>query len=211
MEYKTYLFDFDYTLANSEAGIVMCFQKLLANHDYPPQNNFSIKKTIGLFMPEAITILTGEKDTKFVKKLQEEYSLYADEYMTENTYLYPETIPLLRKLKAAHYNLGIISNKTKHRILETLANENITSLIDIIIGTENAKQPKPSATPLLQALAFLQADPKSAMYIGDSLTDAQTAQNASVDFTAVLTGQTSYEEFIKHPHVKIVHTLAQIY
>ena len=34
MQYKTYLFDFDYTLANSEKGIVMCFEKLLKAKSY---------------------------------------------------------------------------------------------------------------------------------------------------------------------------------
>ena len=34
--YKAYVFDFDYTLANSEKGIVMCFQLLFEAGQYPP-------------------------------------------------------------------------------------------------------------------------------------------------------------------------------
>lgn len=32
--YKAYVFDFDYTLANSEKGIVMCFQLLFEAEGY---------------------------------------------------------------------------------------------------------------------------------------------------------------------------------
>jgi len=34
--YKAYVFDFDYTLVNSEQGIVMCFEMLLRDEGYPP-------------------------------------------------------------------------------------------------------------------------------------------------------------------------------
>ena len=32
--YKAYLFDFDYTLADSSRGIVMCFRNVLAMHGH---------------------------------------------------------------------------------------------------------------------------------------------------------------------------------
>ena len=34
MDYKAYLFDFDYTLANSEKGIVMCFQHVFERNGF---------------------------------------------------------------------------------------------------------------------------------------------------------------------------------
>mgnify|MGYP005906903037 CR=1 FL=1 len=34
MEYKTYLFDFDYTLADSSRGIVICFRNVLTRHGH---------------------------------------------------------------------------------------------------------------------------------------------------------------------------------
>ena len=37
MNYKTYLFDFDYTLADSSRGIVKCFRIVLTRH-FPPQD-----------------------------------------------------------------------------------------------------------------------------------------------------------------------------
>ena len=34
MNYTTYLFDFDYTLADSSRGIVTCFRNVLTRHGY---------------------------------------------------------------------------------------------------------------------------------------------------------------------------------
>ena len=34
MNYTTYLFDFDYTLADSSRGIVTCFHNVLTRHGY---------------------------------------------------------------------------------------------------------------------------------------------------------------------------------
>ncbi|WP_196590013.1 HAD family hydrolase [Pectinatus frisingensis] len=210
MLYKTYLFDFDYTLADSSKGIVLCFEKLLAQNGYPGKKPAEIKRTIGLFMPQAISILTGETAANTIKLLQKRYSILADKYMTKNTFLYSETIPAMKKLKQQHCLIGIVSNKTRHRILETLHQEKITDTIDVIIGTENAKKPKPAPEPIWQAIEALHTDSSTTLYIGDSLTDAQTAFNAKVDFSAVLTGETQADEFNKYPHKNIFHSLAEL-
>lgn len=46
MNYKTYLFDFDYTLADSSRGIVKCFRIVLTRHQYLTVTDEAIKRTI---------------------------------------------------------------------------------------------------------------------------------------------------------------------
>ena len=48
--YKAYIFDFDYTLANSEKGIVMCFERLFADEGYGPFPKDVIRRTIRLLI-----------------------------------------------------------------------------------------------------------------------------------------------------------------
>ena len=45
--YQAYLFDFDYTLANSSKGIVMCYRNVLERHGFHQVDDLSIKRTIG--------------------------------------------------------------------------------------------------------------------------------------------------------------------
>ena len=48
MNYTTYLFDFDYTLADSSRGIVTCFRNVLNRHGYTHPTDDDIKRTICL-------------------------------------------------------------------------------------------------------------------------------------------------------------------
>ena len=57
MNYKTYLFDFDYTLADSSRGIVKCFRIVLTRHQYLTVTDEAIKRTIGK-TPVSYTHLT---------------------------------------------------------------------------------------------------------------------------------------------------------
>ena len=62
MKYKYYFFDFDYTLVNSEKGIVECFLRTLEEFNIPAKPWDEIKLTIGMPMMDAITQVTGLTD-----------------------------------------------------------------------------------------------------------------------------------------------------
>lgn len=51
--YQTYLFDFDYTLADSSRGIVICFRNVLERHGFHQIDDHTIKRTIGKTLPES--------------------------------------------------------------------------------------------------------------------------------------------------------------
>ena len=57
--YNVYLFDFDYTLADSSQGIVTCFRHVLNRHGYWNVDDFAIKRTIGKTLIESFSILSG--------------------------------------------------------------------------------------------------------------------------------------------------------
>jgi phosphoglycolate phosphatase len=208
MQYKIYLFDFDYTLANSEKAIVTCFQRVLKKNDYPETPDDTIKRTIGMPMEDALSLLTGEHTSSRIAFLQEQFSVEANILMTANTFFFPETIPTLSALKNAGAKVGIISTKKRSRIREKLLADDVDNLIDIIIGREDVDVPKPSPEGLLLALDRLQAKKSEVLYTGDSLIDAHTAKNAQVDFAAVTTGMTTAADFAVLPHKKILKNLA---
>ena len=54
MKYTTYLFDFDYTLADSSRGIVICFRNVLERHGHTGISDEAIKRTIGKTLEEFI-------------------------------------------------------------------------------------------------------------------------------------------------------------
>lgn len=210
MSYKIYLFDFDYTLANSEVGIVKCFELLMEQEGYPLRPKDEIKKTIGLPMSEALSILTGEVDEAKIQELKDKYTVFADLYMTENTYLYNDTKMVLKTLKERGAKIAIISSKTRRRIMQTLTRDKIDDLVEFIIGSEDKYAYKPAPDGILEAVKRLNVDKKDVIYIGDNIVDAQAAQNAQVDFAGVLTGNNIKADFAKFPHVKIMNCLQEL-
>ena len=195
--YKAYLFDFDYTLADSSRGIVMCFRNVLAMHGHDGISDEAIKRTIGKTLEESFTILTGIDDKETLAAYRKEYVAQADKLMTANTVLFPETLDVLSRLKDRGAKIGIISTKYRYSL-------------DIIVGGEDVKTPKPSPEGLMFAIGRLGLETADVLYCGDSTVDAETARNAGADFAGVLHGMTTRYELEMYPHVKIMDTLDEI-
>lgn len=208
--YQTYLFDFDYTLADSSRGIVICFRNVLERHGFHQIDDHTIKRTIGKTLSESFSILTGITDTETLETFRKEYVKEADRHMSINTRLFPETIEVLQTLKANGAAIGIISTKYRYRILELSGKAFPEGFFDLIVGGEDVKTSKPSPEGLNLAIERLKADKATTLYIGDSTVDAETARNAGVDFAGVLHGMTTREELAVYPHVSISSTLKEL-
>ena len=196
--YKAYIFDFDYTLANSEKGIVMCFERLFADEGYGPFPKDVIRRTIGMTMYDAMAQLTGETDSSKIKSLINLYKIrYSDVLMTANTRLYDDTIPVLTHLKKNGALCCIVSTKTRSRISETLQRDGIES-------------PKPSGEGIHLILHHFDLAHSDVLYIGDSLIDMDTARAAGVNFAAVTTGMTTVADFTAAGQYRILQNLSEL-
>ena len=210
MSYTTYLFDFDYTLADSSRGIVTCFRNVLNQHGYTDVTDEDIKRTIGKTLEESFSILTGVTDEDQLAGFKSEYRKEADTHMTINTVLFLETKSVLLALKDAGAFIGIISTKYRYRIKEMLDQHFPGSFFNIIVGGEDVQTAKPSPEGLLFAIKQLHVTKTETLYIGDSTVDAATAKAAGVDFAGVTHGVTTAEELSKYPHWKIMNSLEEL-
>ncbi len=210
MSYNTYLFDFDYTLADSSRGIVKCFRNVLTRHRYLNVTDEAIKRTIGKTLEDSFSILTGVTDLAQLKAFRQEYGQEADVYMNMNTRLFPDTLSTLKALKAQGARVGIISTKYRFRILSFLKEYQPEKFLDIVVGEEDVKTAKPSPEGVLFALKHLGSTPQETLYIGDSTVDAETARNAGVDFAGVLNGMTTADELSTYPHRMIIENLREL-
>lgn len=208
--YHTYLFDFDYTLADSSKGIVICFRNVLERHRHTGISDEQIKRTIGKTLVDSFSILTGIGDEAILEEYRKEYVKEADRFMTANTHLFPETVSVLQALKEKGANIGIISTKYRYRIMELAKDTVPEGIIDLIVGGEDVKTAKPSPEGVFLALKNLETDKDTTLYIGDSIVDAETAQAAGMDFAGVLHGATTAEELEAYPHVAIMKDLTEL-
>ena len=208
MKYTTYLFDFDYTLADSSRGIVICFRNVLERHGHTGISDEAIKRTIGKTLEDSFSILSGITTPETLAEYKKEYVKEADTYMTVNTFFFPETVTVLKTLKSQGAQIGIISTKFRFRIREMVDQHFPKDFFDIIIGGEDVKQAKPDPQGIKKALRRLHRRKSETLYIGDSTVDAETAQAAKVDFVGVLNGMTTREELMVYPHRQILDNLS---
>ena len=189
------IFDFDYTLADSSRGVITCFNFALGRLGLPLADDALIRRTIGLSLPDALVVLGGKEYTRYTDEFTRLFVEHADEVMTDMTELFdivPETVAALQKLGI---QLGIVTLKYRYRIESVLRREQLTDAFEVIIGAEDVSEHKPNPKGLLMALARLNCVHQNCLYVGDSVTDAKTAQRADTDFIAVLSGVTPRAAF----------------
>lgn len=208
--YACYLFDFDYTLADSSKGITGCFHRAMEEFGIPPVDDLFVERTIGLPMRDAVRRITGLADDGEIESFLTRYRALADKYMTANTHFYPESLSVLRTLKSRGAKTAIVSSKTSHRIREAFVRDEAEHLIDFIVGCEEVRELKPSPEGIRLVLARFGVAPKDALYTGDSITDAAAAKNAGVAFCGVTHGVTTAEELAGYPHRTVSDTLETV-
>lgn len=210
MKYKTYIFDFDFTLADATPGIVESVNYALSQLDLQLESRDNIRKTVGMTLIETFYELTGISDIKSSEQFVTNFKIMADKVMANNTALFNDTIGVLTQLKKKGCNTAIVTSKFHYRIDEVLNNYSISELIDYIVGFEDVDKAKLDPQGLLKAVAYFGSDKQSVLYIGDSLIDAKTAANANVDFAAVITGTTKAQDFVGFPNVYIANNLTAL-
>jgi len=191
---RSLILDFDYTLADSSKGVVLCVNHALETLGLASAKAERIRRTIGLPLEVTFRRLTGREDPTQEREFVRLYVQRADEIVAGLTTLLPAVAETLRSLQMSGLALSIISNKFRRRIEVIMKRENLSDCFDIIVGSEGVVHYKPDPESLLLAIGRLGGTPASSLYVGDSVTDAETSRRAEVPFVAVLTGVTSREE-----------------
>ncbi|MDR1705118.1 MAG: HAD-IA family hydrolase [Clostridiales bacterium] len=208
--YNTFIFDFDFTLADASPAIIESANYALARLGFEPKPPEDIKQTIGMTLHGIFTALTGISDGDMPDLFFNHFKAKADEIMADGTVLFNDTIDVLTHLKIANYKTAIVTTKMRYRIEEILKKFKISHLVDFIVGFEDVEQAKPDPEGLIKAIEALGSLKEETLYTGDSHIDAKAAAAAGIDFAAVLTGTTAREEFEALSHVVIAGNLMEV-
>ena len=209
--YKAVIFDFDYTLGDPSKGIELSTNYAIEKLGYEQKSQEEIRKTIGLSTKDTFYALTGETDPERAALFAKYFKEKADVIMVDHTSLYPVPQEVLKKLRSSEIKVGIVTTKFHYRIDQILSRFSMNDAIDLIVGCEDVKIEKPNPEGLLWAISQLNMDKAEVLYVGDSWVDAQPAQNAGVNFAAVLTGANTREDFENYPLVCIAGDLSGVY
>ena len=194
---QTIIFDFDYTLVDSAQGTIDGVNFAFEEMGLPIASDDAVRRTIGLSLPDILTALAGDAYTKYVDEFTRLFLQRADETMVALAEFYPGVPQTVKALRELGIQLAIVSQKTRRYIQPILEKENLLEPFDVIVGGGDAAF-KPDPEGLLLAVAQTGSVPANCLYVGDSVTDAETARRADIAFVAVLSGvtpQTAFESY----------------
>ena len=203
-------FDFDFTLADSSPGVVVCMNHALARLGLPPAPEDAIRRTIGLDLITVLGVLAGEKWKPRGEEFLGHFTRKADEVMVASTVFLPGAARVLGTLHGAGYRLGVVSTKYRRRVEEALERDGLLGFVDVVVGSDDVPRPKPAPDGLLRAAGALDIATDDCVFVGDSEVDAKAARDAGMGFVAVLTGTTPADTFAEYAPRAVFAGIAEI-
>ena len=133
---------------------------------------------------DGLGILDSDKEM-IIQKITE--ALNSVEILSlETINVIPNAIETLKYLHNEGYSLGIATRACKEYSEKALKKLNLDSYIDVMSARDEVDYPKPDPRHLFKVLDILSLKPENAVYIGDTVTDLNTARAANVNFIAYL-------------------------
>lgn len=186
---KLCIFDFDGTLFDSLPDVAKCFNLTLEKLGYETLDLSYYIKVLGGNIDEILSLIL--KDNDKLENMELLKNTYEDIYLNdvkENTKLFDGMYELLKKLQEKGFILAINSNRKRDSI-ETFTKKYTEDIEFIDIqGHEYNHPSKPDPYGVNTILQKAGVKKEETIYIGDSITDIKTAQNAHIDCILVRWG-----------------------
>ncbi len=194
MRYTCAIFDLDGTLLNTLDDLKNAVNAALEKHGYAPRTLDEVRLFVGNGVGKLIerAVPAGTPDAETAAILAD-FRAYYNAHINVETHPYAGIAALLGKLRAAGVKIGVNSNKYDAAV-QLLMNDHFPGLFDKAVGESETVPKKPSPIGVQTLLKALDADAESAVYIGDSGVDEQTARNAGLPFIWVSWGFRKAEE-----------------
>lgn len=200
MKYSTYIFDLDGTLLDTLADLAAAVNYALRQHGMPEHTIDDVRRFVGNGVRKLMerAIPDGEKNPDF----EATFATFREYYMhhsLDTTRPYPGIIETLEALKEQGCRLAVVSNKMMAATQE-LCRHFFAETIEVAIGENEAAgiRKKPAPDTVFEALRQLGEEKDSAVYVGDSDVDLETANNSGLPCISVLWGFRDRNFLIQH-------------
>ena len=183
---QTVLFDLDGTLIDSIRLIIDSYHHTLATHGIPPRTDAEWLAGIGT--PLSAQFAAWAADETRMAQLIATYREYNLAQHDSRVRAYPGVVEVIGQLRTSGIITGLVTSKNRHGALRGLGVCGLDGTMDVLVCSDEVDNPKPHPEPVLKALAHLDADPATTVYVGDSLHDMRSGRAAGVRTAAALWG-----------------------
>ncbi|MDY0178107.1 MAG: HAD-IA family hydrolase [Bacilli bacterium] len=188
MKYKGFFCDLDGTILDTLTDLVDAVNYALGVYNFPLRTVEEIRSFLGHGSVYLIkNALPPRVDEKVFLEVLEQYKSYYLSHAAQKTAPYPGIKELLNTLKEKGLKLAIITNKP-HEIALLLSEIYFPGVFDLVYGQSEVMKRKPDKESLVLAMRKLNLKPEEVFYLGDSLVDKMTAENAKLEYALVSYG-----------------------
>jgi phosphoglycolate phosphatase len=182
---RAVIFDLDGTLIDSAPDIWHAANAVLDEAGLPrvtfEQSRGFIGRGARVFVERMERAVTGANDPAQTAHLHARF-LHYYERAHENTRVYDGVADVLAGIAARGLALGLCTNKPIGPTRAVLAHLGWDRLFQVVIGGDSLAVAKPDPAPLLAVVDGLGLSLPQTLYVGDSETDAETAERAGATF-----------------------------
>ncbi len=195
---KLAVFDCDGTLVDGQASICTAMARAFAGLGLAPPDNAQVRRIVGLNLLQAMRHLLPDDDAALHAAATAAYTsafraARAAGEVSEP--LFPGIAPLLDRLRAAGWVLGVATGKSDRGLAHCLAVHGLTGHFSTL-QTADRHPSKPHPQMLEAALAEVLAQPEHAVMIGDTSFDMLLRRAVGVRALGVAWGYHEADELI---------------
>ncbi len=189
------ILDFDGTLGDTRANIVLTMRQTLQRLGYPLAEEDVIASTIGLPLEEGFRqLLPGLSEDKAL-----ECALtYRDIFEVNRKKLVPKLFPgvkeTLSRLREKGYVLTVASSRSSLSLNGFLGDMEIAEFVSYVLGADSVKMAKPHPEPVLRTMEDLGYTAAETLVVGDMPVDILMGKGAGTLTCGVTYGNSSRED-----------------
>lgn len=194
---KMIIFDFDGTLADTTATILLTYGMTIEEMGADSRTDSECKATIGLPLKEGFRQLypcySEARLDNCVNTYRRIFNRNKSKLVPE---LYPGVKETLDELAKLNIQMSVASSRSHESLIEFCDDNDITTYFSLILGADDVKHAKPNPEPVLITLKKLRQDPDQTIVVGDMPVDIAMGNGAGCSTVGVTYGNSSRRDLI---------------
>jgi len=185
--YDAVILDLDGTLAHTAPGIAHAVSQTMTSLGLPAPDIELVQALMGGGAVKFFQRLLPDADPGLSDQLVNGFLTYYVAHAEESTELYPGVRETLEALHNG-VKLAVCTAKTRPAAIRILDHFGIAQYFETVVAMEDMPAPKPDPRSAGIAIERLGVPASNTLFVGDSMTDLLTAQNAGLDCWIVTYG-----------------------
>ena len=197
--YNTYIFDLDGTLLDKLRDLAESTNYALRQYGMPEHTLDDVRRFVGNGVRRLMERAVPEGgQNPLIEEVFATFRAHYLEHSLDTTHPYKGIPEMICELKRRGCAMAVVSNKMMAATQELVTH--FFPEIEVAIGENEAEgiRKKPAPDTVIEALRKLSVDKETAVYVGDSEVDLQTARNVGIPCISVLWGFRDREFLLQH-------------